>query len=172
MKAMLALGASHLGLSVQDDLHQQALAHRVDAVKSLNKALSRPATSKEEADARFATFMVLTFQSTCMPEGLTDFLTMLRGCVLNGDLGDDSSFNRFTKNRHLRVVIDQISNKEIPSLDTKTLGEAVSSLAGIEPLCTTETEKRYHGILMDVAVKGYHSPKEGELIGRECHCLY
>jgi hypothetical protein len=161
MKAMLALGASHLNLTVQDDLQSQALTHRVDAVKLLNKALSRLPMNKAEADARFAAFMILTFQSTCLPDGLADFLTMLRGCVLNANLGEESNFKHFTQNRHIETMDERFSDSELEKLDTKTLGEAVSSLADIAPLCETETEKRYHGILMDLAVKGYTSPKAG-----------
>jgi hypothetical protein len=59
MRSMLALGASNLALTTSSsaDLANRAIAHRVEAVKLLNKALSRPATSREEADARFAAFM-------------------------------------------------------------------------------------------------------------------
>jgi hypothetical protein len=115
--------------------------------------------SKEELDARFAAFMVLTFQSACMPEGLSDFLTMLRGCMLNGELSEESYFKMFSQNRHIEAMNEKFSEVELQKLDTKTLGEAVSSLADIEQLCQTETEKRYHEILMDVVVKGYTSPK-------------
>jgi hypothetical protein len=163
MKAMLALGASHLNLIIDGDMESQALTHRIDAMKLLNKALSRPALSKEEADARFATFMVLTFQSTCIPEGFTDFLTMLRGCVLNGQLDEHSYFKTFTQGRHVDTMNEIMSDSELATIDTKTLGEAVSSLAKIEPLCKTQTEKKYHSILTDVAVKGYTSPQSCQL---------
>lgn len=59
MRSMLALGASNLALTTASsaELANKAIAHRVEAVKLLNKALSRPATCREEADARFAAFM-------------------------------------------------------------------------------------------------------------------
>jgi hypothetical protein len=164
MKAMLAHGASHLDLITTDELKSQGLKHRVDAVTLLNKALSRPATSKEEYDARFATFMILTFQSTCLQDGLVDFLTMLRGCVLNGHFGEGSYFTPITVHGHLETMEEQLTDIPLMTLDAKTLSEAINSLARLEPLCGSETEKRYHNILMEVAVKGYTSPNAGEYL--------
>jgi hypothetical protein len=158
---MLGLGASHLGLIGPLDLQSEALSHRVEAIKSLNQALSVPSRSKAEADARFATFMVLTFQSTCMPDGLIDFLTMLRGCNLSGDLGEDSKFSCFLQERHIETMNSLISDTEDLTLDTKSFEDATASLALIRPLCGTDVEREYHQLLTDIVEHSYHSPKRG-----------
>lgn len=80
MHAMLALGASHLGLLSNSDHRNAALKHRVLAIKALNEHLSTPCMSMVEGEAAFGAMMALTFQSVYMVDGLTDFLTMVRGC--------------------------------------------------------------------------------------------
>lgn len=165
MRAMLALGASHLSITTESDLNSQALAHRVEAVNLLNKALARPAVSKEEADARFAAFMILTFQSSCMADGIFDFLTMLRGCMFQGKHVrlTDSAFSAFVgENNHLATMEERFTDAQLETLDTKTLGEAVASLAALLPLCETEVELRYHKLLTNIVTFAYTSPKAGK----------
>lgn len=77
---MLALGASHLGLLSNVDYQNVALKHRVRAIEELNQHLSNPNLSMPAGDAAFGAIMALTFQSAYMPDGMTDFLTMIRGC--------------------------------------------------------------------------------------------
>jgi hypothetical protein len=163
MKAMLAHGASHLDLTTTDDLNSQGLKHRIDAVTLLNKALSRPATSKEEYDARFATFMILTFQSTCLRDGFMDFLTMLRGCVLNGQFLENSHFSAIALNSHMETMDEKFEDAQLGKLNARTLSDAIASLAQVEELCQSTTEKKYHSMLLDVAVNGYSSPKAGTI---------
>jgi hypothetical protein len=162
---MLALGATHLSITTPDNLNSQALTHRVEAVKLLNKALCRPAVTKEEADARFATFMILTFQSSCMADGVVDFLTMLRGCILQGDVVsvERSAFACFLKNRHLETMEARFSDARLEALDTKTLGEAVGSIVALEELCQTDQEKLWHKLLTELVANAYTSPKAGML---------
>jgi hypothetical protein len=162
MRAMLALGASHLSITTGSDLNSQALAHRVEAVNLLNKALARPALTKQEADARFAAFMVLTFQSTCMVDGIFDYLTMLRGCMFHGKhlRLADSAFSAFMgDNSHINTMEEEFTDAQLEALDTKTLGEAMASLAAILPLCETDVELRYHRLLTNVTTYAHASPK-------------
>jgi hypothetical protein len=84
--AMLGLGASHLTIHACGDYSSHALTHRVQAIKSLNSVLSRPNLSQEDGDAAFATIMSLTFQSSYMPEGMFDFVSMVRGCQCSNSL--------------------------------------------------------------------------------------
>jgi hypothetical protein len=102
--AMLGLAASDLALTSSNplDFNSSALAHRVQAVRLLNRAVSTPLKDRYEADARFATLMVLTFQSACMPAALTDFLTMRRSCVVHGFQVDEmeSYFVSFMRDNH------------------------------------------------------------------------
>lgn len=163
---MLALGASHLTISTNDDCRLQALSHRVKSVECLNKALSRPSRNKEEVDARFAAFMVLTFESNCMPEGLVDFLTMLRGGILNGEhLGPASLFYNFAQERYtMSVDTGRFQGVNFGEIDAKTLREAMESLAAIEPLCQQRAEKDWHKLLTEILVNGCNSPKDGMLL--------
>jgi hypothetical protein len=162
---MLALGASNLSLTTDStaELASQALTHRVKAVALLNKALSRPATTKEEADARFAAFMNLTFQSTCMVDGLIDFFTMLRGCILQGDLGECSAFVSFFKDHHLETMETKIDEMQWLKLEDDALGEGEKSLAALEPFCQNETDRCFHTYLTGLVSNAYSSPKAGEL---------
>lgn len=162
---MLALGASHLSITTESDLNSQALAHRVEAVNLLNKALARPAVTKEEADARFAAFMILTFQSSCMADGIFDFLTMLRGCMFQGKhvRMSDSAFSAFVgEHSHLAKMDERFTDAQLETLDVKTLGEAVASLTALLPLCETEVELRYHKLLTNIVTFAYTSPKAGK----------
>lgn len=167
MRAMLALGASHLSITTDADLNSQALAHRVEAVNLLNKALARPAISKDEADARFAAFMILTFQSSCMADGIFDFLTMLRGCMFHGKYVrlTKSAFSAFVgESSHLSKMEERFTDAQLETLDTKTLGEAVASLTALLPLCETEVELRYHTLLTNIVTYAYTSPKAGRYL--------
>jgi hypothetical protein len=164
LRSMLALGASHLNVTTSSpaEMESRALTHRVQAVNLLNKALSRPATSKAEADARFATFMNLTFQSACMKEGLIDFFTMLRGCILQGDLGELSAFASFFQDNHLKTMNIRFSQTQLEEMESEDLDGGVESLAALEPLCQTGVEKRYHQLLTELVLNAYTSPKAGE----------
>lgn len=162
---MLALGASHLSITTESDLNSQALAHRVEAVNLLNKALARPAITKEEADARFAAFMILTFQSSCMADGIFDFLTMLRGCMFQGKhvRMSESAFSSFVgEHSHLSKMDERFTDAQLETLDVKTLGEAVASLTALLPLCETEVDLRYHSLLTNIVTFAYTSPKAGK----------
>ncbi len=83
--AMLALGASHLGLLKHKDHVNQALNHRVQAIKGLNKYIAEGTLSKADGDAAFATMLALTFQSSYMSDGMTDFFSLVRGCECLSD---------------------------------------------------------------------------------------
>lgn len=82
MHAMLALGAAHLTLCTTANYSSQALSHRIQAIQSINKMLSRPSFTRHDGDAAMGTLLALVFQSTLMPEGMLDFAAMVRGCKL------------------------------------------------------------------------------------------
>ncbi|KAH7203069.1 uncharacterized protein BKA55DRAFT_531232 [Fusarium redolens] len=84
--AMLGLGASHLSVLGPTRYVQDALQHRVVAIKRLNEFLARGQHSVSDAVAAFAAILVLTYQAAHMPDGLYDFLTMMRGCFLVGPM--------------------------------------------------------------------------------------
>jgi hypothetical protein len=93
---------------------EQAIQHRILAVKSLNEALSEPPKTRCERDARMAAALALAFQSSHLQDGMAEyvifreqlhvrqtnttyrFLTMVRGCnLIAGDVAStpaDSAF--------------------------------------------------------------------------------
>ncbi|UNI18305.1 hypothetical protein JDV02_004579 [Purpureocillium takamizusanense] len=97
--AMLGLGASHLSLLVPSPSPsssssssrshvQDALRHRVAAIKLLNEFLARGPHATADIDAAFAAILSLTYQAAHMPDGLYDFLTMTRGCTCSPTAAD------------------------------------------------------------------------------------
>lgn len=160
---MLALGASHLTVvgPPQPEVQLRALSHRVEAVKLLNQALCTPAESRDEADARFASLMILTFQSSCIVDGLFDFLTMLRGCILQGELGDGSYFSSFIKDRHIETVNAKIRAADIDPIENPVLAGAMRSVRALQPLCRKGVEKKYLEHLTSVFELACVSPQSG-----------
>lgn len=73
--AILGASALHLSLISSDNYAREALSHRVTSIQALNSALSEPAASAAEADARFLTAFVLAYQSSYMPDGMYEFLS-------------------------------------------------------------------------------------------------
>lgn len=161
---MLGLGASDLALisSNRAELASNALIHRVKAVSLFNQAMKTPSKDNFEADARFATLMVLTFQSSCMPDGFYDFLTMLRGCVLHGGevIKNESCFITFWQMNHLNTMVERFTEAQVQSLDHGPLDEATESLAQLKPYCQPGVEERYHQILCELVEHAYTSPKD------------
>lgn len=79
-RAMLGLGASHLSLMTSANYSKPALNHRVASISTLNEHLSKAHLAEADADAALGALLALTFQSAYMPDGMVDFLTMVRGC--------------------------------------------------------------------------------------------
>ncbi|KAF2663409.1 hypothetical protein BT63DRAFT_461137 [Microthyrium microscopicum] len=173
LHAMLALGASNmaLGSDTPSDLIESGLSHRVEAVKRLNKAIATRPKDKFEADVRFATLMALTFQSSCMVDGLSDFLTMLRGCVLSGAEAyrQDSFFINFLHQAHLAVMDERFSQTQLDSLDRKPLEQAAESLEALAPLCTDSIDIKFHAVLVELIKQAYFSPRNSYYLFT---CLY
>jgi Zn(2)-Cys(6) binuclear cluster domain-containing protein/transcription factor-like protein len=166
LHSMLGLGASHLALSApsqSDIIGMSALSHRVEAIKRLNKALHTPAKDKYDADARFAALMLLTFQSSCLPDGLVDFLTMLRGCILHGkEVKPESFFVPFLKDNHVATMNEKLQNVSFETLDPDLLDQAMASLTKLRPYCSPGVELVYHEMLVDGVQAAHRSPRDGE----------
>ncbi|KAF5682492.1 hypothetical protein FCIRC_4926 [Fusarium circinatum] len=141
--AMLALGASHLGLCNGTDFSSDAISHRIKAIKSLNSALSTPCQTKEEGDARYATLMTLTWQSSYMPDGMQEFLSMLRGCTIVSKCSvfqfEDSAFRMFSIEGHVQRVHD-INNGFDICLDYETIDAGIASIKAVARLSKSTLE--------------------------------
>ncbi|CAH0042305.1 unnamed protein product [Clonostachys rhizophaga] len=147
--SMLGLAASHLCLNGGGDHEAEALEHRIKSIKLLNQALCKPPTSKTESDARFSTLMVLTFQSSYMPDGMLEIFHMIRGCmILTKSTLPKYAMSLFTKfasggvDKKLHEVTEHISQPT-----SLFLINAWASLESLRDLCRTKFEKQYLGIL-------------------------
>ena len=151
MHAMLGLGASHLDL-YGGNCSSLALSHRVRAIQLLNAELTKPFTSAAEWDARFATMFALAFQANCMPEGMTEFISMTRGChIIVGtavpEYSADSIFRTFAAEGYMSTVRKQMGpgppGNELNEEQEKLLDDFLLSLRGLAPLCRSGFELRF-----------------------------
>ena len=148
MHAMLGMAASHLTI-YGANFSSQALSHRVKAIHSLNHALSTPAASVAEGDARFAAMFALAFQASAMPEGMTEFLSMVKGCHIIATTSllthRESLFWSFTQEGYghsVRQVIGTAPLALDPDLEV-LIEEFLESLHALAPLCTSALEVRF-----------------------------
>ncbi|KLU86354.1 hypothetical protein MAPG_05368 [Magnaporthiopsis poae ATCC 64411] len=143
--AMLGLAASHLSLVTPTGFENQAISHRVTAIRLLNQALSTPCASIVEGDARFAAIMALTFQASYMPEGgMMEFVSLIRGCnvVARSTMAlKESIFNTWTEDGHLDTVrsVNAPEPDGVPS-DHETIEAFLASLRQLAPDCRTQFE--------------------------------
>ncbi|KAK5652745.1 hypothetical protein OQA88_9598 [Cercophora sp. LCS_1] len=146
--SMLALAASHLNLYT-GDCEGQALAHRVKAINLLNQSLNTPCTSTAEGDARFGAIMALTFQASCMPEGMTEFLSMIRGCHIIACTGmldfNASLFKEFTTEGYSQSIRRLIGSRGLVlEPDQEALfDDFLVSLRRLAPLCSSPLEVKF-----------------------------
>ncbi|KAJ4347568.1 hypothetical protein N0V95_005305 [Ascochyta clinopodiicola] len=172
MHSILALSASHLDAISSSGVAEQAIQHRILAVKSLNEALSVPPKSKSEQDARMAAALALTFQSSHLQDGLAEFLTMVRGCNLIASdeisLGTDSASNTdpsssiikaFGEDGHLQQMKHRIGTAPpFSCLNQGDLDLAATSLSSIEHLNMSPFEHAYWSALNITVQNAYHRP--------------
>lgn len=164
--AVLALGASHLGLCNGTDYRSDAISHRVSAINSLNTALSTPCQTKEEGDARYATLMALTFQSSYMDDGMSEFLAMLRGCsvVANSSFFrfEDSAFRMFSTEGHVQRVRDINGGFDTGLADQGAIGAGLASLREVAPMSQSVLEVNLVGRLQRILQMSRTSCVDGE----------
>lgn len=163
--AMLGLAASHLSLGTNADYTSQALTHRVYAIGSLNQALNTPCATKAEGDARFATMMALTFQSSYMPEGMQEFLSMIRGCIVVSDTAmpyfTESVFHTFSPERHEQSVHELNQEPSHHGQNADIFKDALISSRAFGPLCRSVLEVRYLGIIERILKATQRSDVDG-----------
>ncbi|UPX17170.1 uncharacterized protein EKO05_0007542 [Ascochyta rabiei] len=163
MHSILALAASHLDAVSSISVAEQAIQHRILAVKSLNEALSVPPKSKSEQDARMAAALALAFQSSHLQDGLAEFLTMVRGCNLIASdglsLGSDSPFKAFGEDSHLQQMKHRIGTAPpFSCLNQGDLDLAATSLSSIGYLNMSPFEHAYRSALDTTIQNAYDRP--------------
>lgn len=170
--AILALAAQHLTASTGSDFAVQALDHRVAAIAALNQALSAPCPTRDDADAKFATAIILTFQSSYMADGMMDYLAMLRGWMVIQttvvpSLGE-SIFHSITEETYvgsMKRLLGLAADPD-PKADgelRRTLQDFTASLRLAAPLCRSTAEIHYLAALERIArLASQSSPIDGK----------
>jgi hypothetical protein len=145
---MLGLAASHLDI-YGANVASHALSHRVKAIKLLNQALSTPPKSTPEADARYAAIFTLAFQASCMPEGMSEFMAMIKGSHVIAQTflpkHPDSLFRSFTQvgyGESVRRILGTAPFVLEPK-EEEILSSALESVRALGPLCTSSLEVKF-----------------------------
>lgn len=151
MHAILGQAASHLTVTTDADYSSLALSHRLLAIKGLNEALSKTPRTGSDGDALLAACYALTFQTANMKDGMSEFLTMIRGCGLVSFqlLCDqvDVSFS-INPNRHLEYMQPRLEN--LPAIDADLYDGAVPSISAVLPLCRdVQCLLSFHSVLKE-----------------------
>ncbi|KAK5072039.1 hypothetical protein LTR51_006523 [Lithohypha guttulata] len=165
MHAILALGASHLNRTAPLACYEkEALIHRGHAINGLNTCMAKTSHAYGEADAMLATCYALTFQSSYMADGLSDFVIFVRGCALaTGKIRDENAPTAFnlSPNRHHQVVRPRLPN--LPAIDPAHLNRGISALDEIQVYLYHEAEHKFYIAMRDVFVSHQQSPGAGYL---------
>lgn len=169
--AILGLAAQHLTASTKSDFSVQALDHRVSAITALNAALSKPCLAREDADAKFAAAIVLTFQSSYMADGMMEFLSMLRGWMVIQTTVvpsmTESIFHAITEETYVGSMKTLLGppaggDEGAAGEDLRgTLLDFMASLKLVAPLCQSTAELHYMASMERIARLSHSSPVNG-----------
>ncbi|KAF4227768.1 hypothetical protein CNMCM8980_002215 [Aspergillus fumigatiaffinis] len=153
MHAILALSSSHLALLTGSALPVEALRHRQRALRGLNEAMSRAPSETSDADAMLAACYILTFQSSYMLDGLSDYIMMLRGCgLVTGLMLQRNLHGSFSidANSHIKYMEAQFGR--FPTIDSRIASDGIRSLNLVKPLLGRPVEEVFYQLLVDVLV--------------------
>ncbi|KAL5472688.1 hypothetical protein PMIN07_000526 [Paraphaeosphaeria minitans] len=139
--SILALAASHLDAVSSANVAEEAISHRILAVKALNEALSVPPKTRNERDARMAAALALAFQSSHLQDGLLEFLTMA-----------------FREDEHLATMRTRMCASQKTLVDRGDLDLAALSIHDIELLNMTDGEKMFWNALIRTVENAYDRP--------------
>jgi hypothetical protein len=181
MHAVLGLAATHLHLGNQLAIVGHSLdprpynrtykslgiRHRGAAISGLNEALAKASWDQIDLDAMLATAYALTFQATYMQDGLTDFMTMVRGCALlthrivDSGHGDqiDSTFN-LDPLAHIEILDDSWERvKPLPA--SINLKDGITALCVLKPFCQSAIQKELFDAIDGAYTAFNTSPRDG-----------
>lgn len=163
---MLALSASDLKVTSSQpsfELAQSAVFHRILAIKSLNRALSTGLHSLEDGNAMLATCYILVYQSTLIDEGLSEYLTFVRGCVLiplqMNCRGLKFLFLNLLSDDEIEMTRPYL--QRMPAVDLGPVDAAYASLEALAPLCERESEKTIREHTLEIVRNFYLSSCDG-----------
>jgi hypothetical protein len=165
MHSILALSASDLADSTDDrGLATTAIAHRLRAIETLNKAMTKSITCWEQGNAMLATCFALWLQSVFLSDGFTEYISFLRGIV---------AIARHMSQKKMKFVFtkifpdDQLQMLEpglatMPLINHAFVSAAVRSLEKVSSLCKTHVEIGVYGLLLSIACNLNTSARECE----------
>lgn len=165
MHAILDMAASHLSCLTGEDLHAIGLHHRVLAIKGSNLALSRKIQTAAEGDAVLGCCYLLTFQSTYMTDGISEFFHFVRGCnVLSEQLQKQKMPMAFFLEDydHYKLMAEKM--QDLPVINPELLEGAVKSLAALPALFSRPSHEPFHELLVDCVQAVRSSSAEGRFL--------
>jgi hypothetical protein len=166
MHSMLGLAASDLleTGAKNPELKCSAIAHRLKAVRSLKETLVKGSHTFEEANAIVAALFNLLFQACHFDDGMTEFMTFIRGAVLVGSyMGCHRIrflFNPIMAEEQLAKLEPGLNSA--PTINSELVNAAIVSLEAFEPLCQRDYEKSFFNSLLQTARTLLVSPRDCE----------
>lgn len=152
MHAILALGASHLNrMTPLACYEKEALMHRGHAINGLNSCMAKTSHIYGEADAMLATCYALTFQSSYMADGISDFVIFVRGCALaTGKIRDENAPTAFNlaPNRHHTVIRPRLH--QLPTIHPAHIAQGLSALDEVQVYLNCEAEHKFYNAMRDI----------------------
>lgn len=157
LHAMLALSASELANSPSassSEMRVVAMNHRVKSIEDLRRAVDKGLSSVEEANAMIATCFSLLFQSTLIHDGLSEYMSFIRGTVAIGIQMYIRNFRTFFANLYGDGAVLAMNDALLstPLLDPQIVTSAIRSLERLSPICRPgSVEIEMLGLLSNMA---------------------
>jgi hypothetical protein len=172
---MLALSASDIASNSDDDRDMQliptSISHRIKSIESLNKAVAAGIKSWQQGNAMIATCFTLLFQSVLLNDGLSEYISFLRGILAIGmQMGQRRMkfiFERLWGDEQLQSRDAELS--AAPLINEELVSAACRSFEKMFPLCKTKTEIGMYGLLLSMARSLVTSSKEGKSAPSSTH---
>ena len=176
MHAVLALGASHLSRLIPDGTEFARLSHMHQnlAIRGFQRALTKTPRVHGDLDALLGTCYALVFQATHMNDGLQDFWTMIRGCILiDHEITKEQAETAFHFGDEWRKRLTEPWLDQIPPIYPSILQEGQKSFKALEPLVCSKTDARLYNVLLDTLDNMMTSTRSGfETFGSIYTCCY
>jgi hypothetical protein len=136
----------------------------VKAIEALNRAVSRGIQTMEEGNAMIGTCYALLFQSVLMNDGLTEYMSFIRGTVAIIIHMAQNQMKFLFHHMQDHEQMEQIDPMlyETPLIDAEAVGAACRSLEKMAPLCTTKIEIQLYGLLLNMARTCITSSRDGK----------
>jgi hypothetical protein len=165
LHAMLGLAASEITTTpaLASNLTYSAISHRVQAIRGLNRAVSEGIDTAEKGNAMLATCYALSFQAVLIEDGLSEFMSFIRGLILVAmNMGCKRLkflFHTFMGEEQLAKMGPHLGGS--PNINPALIDAACNSLEAFAPLCQQDYEKGFHASLTKTARALYTSSREG-----------